>query len=266
MELKLRFPHQRCFELLCENRQIQKLKWPEDDAKSRKTKRKKKTKSTDYTSFYREVNNYLTINTSTVKNGHVQNCVQWPFLLNYSSTFGTVRRKRFEKLPVDAFMSPVLSGWIDILGWLDCHSRFNSDGRSSVCPTQSTDTKGSKVFKGTFHSRVLDSGTVGLWRHNRQEPSLCRGIPVFPVWSDTDQQWTLSTQDHQRRLADFICAVTDLTTKSTNCVISAWQMSTLRKMCRLWIKSWLLKPTWGWATEKIFAFCKRNLLCKPGQT
>lgn len=264
MELKLRFPHQRCFELLCENRQIQKLKWPEDDAKSQKTKRKK-TKSTDYTSFYREVNNYLTTNTSTVKKWTCTKLCSMAFSFELFKYIWYSEEKKFwETASGRLYVTGAV--WMDILGWLDCHSRFNSDGRSFIYLTQSTDTKGSKVFKGTFHCRVLDSGTVGLWRHNMQEPSLCRGIPVFPVWSDTDQQWTLSTQDHQRRLADFICAVTDLTTKSTNCVISAWQMSTLRKMCRLWIKSWLLKPTWGWATEKIFAFCKRNLLCKPGQT
>lgn len=123
------------------------------------------------------------------------------------------------------------------------------------------------MFKGAFHSRVLASGTVGLWRHNRQgaEPVLRHSCvsSVVGHWPAVNTKHPGPPEEAGR----LICAVTDVTTKSTNCPISAWQMSTLRKMCRLWIKSWLLKPTWGWATQIFFFFffCKRKLLCKPGQ-
>lgn len=107
-----------------------------------------------------------------------------------------------------------------------------------------------------------------LWRHNRQELGLYWGVPVFPVWLDTDQQWTLSTQEHQGEAGRHNCAATDVITKYTNCPISAWQMLTLRKMCRLWIKNWLMKLAWGRTTQDfffLFLFCKWKLHYKPGQ-
>lgn len=63
----------------------------------------------DYTPFSRDVHNYLTTKASTVKMD-MYNCVQWPFVLNYSSRFGTVRVKVMR--PVEAYMSPVQC-WMD---------------------------------------------------------------------------------------------------------------------------------------------------------
>lgn len=65
------------------------------------------------------------------KNGHVQNCVQWPFVMCYSSRFGTVRVKvmmhsAFGGLSVTAavWMDLWMDGWMD--GCLHCRSQFHS--------------------------------------------------------------------------------------------------------------------------------------------
>lgn len=79
------------------------------------------------------------------------NCVQWPFVLNYSSRFGTVRVKVMRHLwrPICHWCS--LDGWID---W-DVYTVTVvslSDGRSVVLPTVSPLTlKAFFFFKGAFH-------------------------------------------------------------------------------------------------------------------
>lgn len=96
--------------------------------------KKLKTKE-QITPFSREVNNYLTSKASTVKMDNVQNCVQWPFVLNYSSSFGTVRLKVMRLClwrPICHWSS--LDGWIDWAVYTVAVSLF-SVGWSFLSPT-----------------------------------------------------------------------------------------------------------------------------------
>lgn len=131
-----------------------------------KTKRNNKINHTkDYTPFSRDVHNYLTTKASTVKMD-MYNCVQWPFVLNYSSRFGTVRVvMRHLWRPICHWCSV---GWMDRLGCLHCHSCFIIRWyKHCVAYCKSTDTK--SFLKGHFTEIVPEcpvlskaySGTIG---------------------------------------------------------------------------------------------------------
>lgn len=116
------------------------------------------------------------------KNGHVQNGVQWPFVYRYSSTFGTVRRKVVDTPPTGE--RRCVTGAVSMeMDW-DLHA-LAVDWPS---------------LKGVLRGRF--SRTPNKEKKLRRQEGVTSwgpywGIPVFPVWSDTDQQWPRSTREHR---------------------------------------------------------------------
>ena len=175
--------------------------------KKKKQQNKLKKKHTVHLFFFsREVNYHLTTKASTVKMDNVQNCVQWPFVLNYSSRFDTVRIKSYETL---CLWRPTchrcsLDGWIDWGLFTRSQSLFVFPS-----PTVSPLTRGGQTtvfLKGRFTEKNGSTVPSAYFKTGLQDVMKTLqagagprfgGVPVFPVWSDTDQQWARSTQEHQ---------------------------------------------------------------------
>lgn len=91
------------------------------------------------------------------KTEHVQNCVQWPFVLNYSSKFGTVRLKVMRRSACGGLYvtgAVRMDGWMERLDCLHCHSLFLFKWcRSFLSPSVSS----LKLLKGAFHWKQLRS-------------------------------------------------------------------------------------------------------------
>lgn len=108
-----------------------------------------------------------------------------------------------------------------------------------------------------------------VWRHNRQELGLYWGVPVFPVWSDTDQQWTLSTQEHRGRLADmYLCGngcYNKIHKLSHICLADVDPEENVQIMDQELINETCLRASYSETCFFFHLFCKWKLHYKPGQ-